>query len=115
MKVVTEKGFIEISNEVFTGISGAAAMNCFGVKAMAVRTVADGIVGKVRKEFLSKGVKVEILDNSSANIELHIIVEHGVNIAAVSRSIMSEVAYVVEDRTGVKVSRVDVFVDSMTV
>ena len=114
MKIVTEKGFIEISNEVFTGISGAAAMNCFGVKAMAVRTAATGIIGRIKRGFFSKGVKVEIKDDSTAVIELHIIVDHGVNIAAVSRSIMSEVAYVVEDRTGVSVARVDVFVDSIT-
>ena len=43
-----------------------------------------------------------------------IIVENGVNIPAVCRSIMSEVRYVVTKNTGVPVQAVDVCVDSMT-
>lgn len=47
------------------------------------------------------------------SIELHIIVENGVNLMAVCRSIMSEVRYVVSQTTGVEVASVDVCVDSM--
>ncbi len=39
--------------------------------------------------------------------------DNGVNLMAVSRSIMSEVRYVVNQATGVEVRAVDVFVDSM--
>ena len=46
-------------------------------------------------------------------IELHIIVENGVNLTAVCHSIMSQVRYVVSSTTGVDVSTVDVYVDSM--
>ena len=42
-----------------------------------------------------------------------IIVENGVNLMAVCRSIMSEVRYVVSKTTGVEVASVDVCVDSM--
>ena len=53
-------------------------------------------------------------DDNSISIELHIIVENGVNIPAVCRSIMNEVRYVVTKNTGVPVCAVDVYVDSMT-
>ena len=49
------------------------------------------------------------------SLELHIIVDNGVNLTAVCRSIMSEVRYVVSSTTGVEVKSVDVFVDSMRV
>ncbi len=49
------------------------------------------------------------------SIELHIIVENGVNIPAVCRSIMGEVKYVVNKNTGVTVKAVNVCVDSVTV
>ena len=52
---------------------------------------------------------------NTVSIELHIIVENGVNIATVCRSIMSEVKYVVTKNTGVEVREVNVFVDSITV
>ena len=115
MKLQTEKGEIRISSEVFTNITGAAATNCYGVKGMAIRSTTDGLVHLLRKEYMSKGVKVIYNDDSTVSIELHIIVDNGVNLMAVSRSIMSEVRYVVSKTTGVAVKKVDVFIDSMVI
>ena len=53
--------------------------------------------------------------SAAASIELHIVVENGVNIATVCRSIMGEVKYVVNLNTGVTVKAVNVCVDSVTV
>lgn len=115
MKLETEKGTIAISSEVFTNITGAAATNCFGVKGMAVRSTTDGLVHLLRKESMGKGVKVRFNEDATVSIELHIIVDNGVNLTAVSRSIMSEVRYIVERITGAAVRRVDVCVDSMVI
>ena len=115
MKLQTEKGEISISGEVFTNLAGAAATNCYGVKGMAMRSKTDGLVHLLRRESMGKGVKVSFHDDSTVSIELHIIVDNGVNLMAVSRSIMSEVRYIVERFTGVKVSSVDVCVDSMVI
>ncbi|MCI2106108.1 MAG: Asp23/Gls24 family envelope stress response protein [Intestinimonas sp.] len=113
MKLQTEKGAINIRNAVFTNIAGAAATNCFGVKGMAVRSKTDGLVHLLRRESMSKGVRVTINDDSTVSIELHIMVDNGVNLTAVSRSIMNEVRYVVGRITGVEVRSVDVCIDSM--
>ena len=113
MKLQSEKGEIRISSEVFTNITGAAATNCYGVKGMAIRSKTDGLVHLLRRESMSKGVKVTYNEDSTVSIELHIIVENGVNLMAVCRSIMSEVRYVVSKTTGVEVKSVDVCVDSM--
>ena len=113
MKLETERGTISISPDVFTNITGAAATNCYGVKGMAVRSKTDGLVHLLRRESMAKGVKVFFNEDETVSIELHIIVDNGVNLTAVSRSIMSEVRYIVERFTGVKVSSVDVCVDSM--
>lgn len=113
VKVLTEQGEIGISNAVFTTITGAAATNCFGVKGMAYRSMTDGLVHLLRREAMSKGVNVIYNEDESISIELHIIVENGVNIPAVCRSIMNEVRYVVNKNTGAEVRAVDVFVDSM--
>ena len=115
MKLQTEKGEIRISSDVFSNITGAAATNCYGVKGMAVRSTTDGLVHLLRGESMAKGVKVRYHDDSTVSIELHIIVDNGVNLAAVSRSIMSEVKYVVSRTTGVEVRNVDVYIDSMVI
>ena len=114
MEITNELGSIHISNEVFTNISGYAATNCLGVKGMASRNIQDGIVQLLRMESLSKGVLVTFdEEEKSVNIELHIVVGHGVNIPALCESIMSEVRYIVEKLTSISVGSVDVCVDSI--
>lgn len=115
MKIHMEKGNLVISNDVFTQIAGAVATSCFGVKGMAVRSKTDGLVHLLRRESMAKGVKVRYHEDNSVSIELHIIVDNGVNLTAVSRSIMSEVKYNVSRLTGVEVRGVDVYIDSMVI
>ena len=113
MKLQNDLGEIRISSEVFTTVTGCAATNCYGVKGMAVRSKTDGLVHLLKRESMAKGVKVHYNDDDTVSIELHIIVENGVNLMAVCHSIMSEVRYVVTQTTGVQVASVDVCVDSM--
>ncbi|HAT78316.1 MAG TPA: Asp23/Gls24 family envelope stress response protein [Oscillibacter sp.] len=113
MKVRTDQGEITISSAVFTTITGAAATNCFGVKGMAYRSMTDGLVHLLRREAMSKGVKVTYNEDGTVSIELHIVVEHGVNIAAVCRSIINQVRYMVSENTGASIRSIDVCVDSM--
>ncbi len=110
----TDQGEITVSSAVFTNITGMAATNCFGVKGMAFRSMTDGLVHLLRREAMGKGVSVTYNDDNTVSIELHIVVENGVNLPAVCRSIMNEVRYVVSKNSGVQVKDVDVCVDSMT-
>lgn len=113
MTIKTDLGYIEITNEVLAGIAGYAASGCFGVKGMTLRSVTDGLAHLLRRENQSRGVKVEEAADGGVNIDLHIAVEHGVNIGAVCRSIIGEVRYNVERLTGVDVKNVDVYVESI--
>lgn len=111
----TDKGAIVIDGDVYTNIAGAAASSCFGVKGMAARSVTDGLFHLLRKESMSKGVKIQFHEDDSISIDLHIMVDHGVNLSAVGESIISEVRYVVTKCTGTTVSGVNVYIDSMMV
>ena len=113
VKLENEAGSICISTDVFTWLAGDAATRCFGVKGMAALTKENGLVQLLRRESMSKGVVVRSNDDGSISIELHIVVDHGVNLATLSGSIMNEVSYKVSSATNVPVSRVDVFIDSM--
>ena len=108
-----ENGSVRIDAGVFTDIVGTAASNCFGVKGMAARSVTDGVYHLLRKESVGKGVKVEFHEDDSITIDLHIMVDHGVNLNAVGESIISEVRYVVSKCTGTEVRAVNVHIDSM--
>lgn len=114
IKVQSQRGEISISSAVFTSITGAAATNCFGVKGMAFRSMTDGLVHLLRKEAMGKGVRVTFHDGNAISIDLHIIIDKGVNICAIGNSIISEVRYFVTKSTGTEVRAVNVFVDSIT-
>ena len=111
----SDQGDISVSGAVFSNITGIAATNCYGVKGMAFRSMTDGLVHLLRREAMSKGVSITYHEDNSISIELHIIVENGVNIPAVCRSIMSEVRYNVSRLTGVEVKDVNVCIDSMVI
>ena len=110
-----EGGSVNVSTSVYTDIAGTAASNCFGVKGMAARSVKDGVYHLLRRESASKGVNIQFHEDDSITIDLHIIVDHGVNLAAVGNSIISEVRYVVTKSTGTAVRAVNVYVDSMMI
>ena len=110
-----DNGSVNISTGVYTDIVGTAVSNCFGVKGMAARSVKDGVYHLLRKEAAGKGVRVQFNEDGSISIDLHIIVVGGVNLSAVSASIISEVRYVVSKCTGTEVRAVNVYVDSMMI
>ena len=110
-----EKGSVNISASVYTEIVGTAATNCFGVKGMAARSVKDGVYHLLRKESAGKGVRVIFHEDNTISIDLHIMVDNGVNLSAVGASIISEVRYVVSKCTGTEVRGVNVYIDSMVI
>ena len=82
---------------------------------MAARSVQDGLFHLLRKESAGKGVLVEFHEDNTITIDLHIMVDHGVNLPAVGESIISEVRYVVTKCTGTDVRAVNVHIDSMMI
>ena len=108
-----ELGEIAVSNNVYTYIAGSAATNCFGVKGMAIRSMKDGLVHLLRRKSLAKGVLVRTKEDGTISVDLHIIVDQGVNIPALGSSILNEVRYVVSQQTETEVREVNILVDSM--
>ena len=62
---------------------------------------------------MAKGVLVRTNDDGTISIELHIIIDQGVNIPALGASIISEVRYIVSKQTETEVREVNVIVDSI--
>ena len=110
-----ENGSVNVSTGVYTDIAGNVASSCFGVKGMAARSVKDGVYRLLRKESMSKGVNVTIHEDDTISIDLHIIVDNGVNLTTVGESIISRVRYEVSKYTGTEVQAVNVYIDSMMI
>ena len=110
-----ENGSVNVSTSVYTDIAGTVASNCFGVKGMAARSVTDGVYHLLRKESMSKGVRVVFNEDDTITVDLHIIVDHGVNLCSLGQSIIERVSYEVAQYTGTKVQAVNVYIDSMLI
>lgn len=107
-------GTIEISHDCFINLVGSTVVNCFGVAEMATTTEQKGFSGWFRKrDALDRGIRVRLVGEDTLVIDLHIIVLYGTNISAIVKSIMNKVTYYVEEITGFRVARVNVFIDGM--
>ena len=97
MLALLANGNILIENEVVAQYAGLAAVECFGIVGMATVSMKDGLVKMLRGDSVSKGVSVDIDDNSNISIDVHIIVAYGVSISTVADNLMSTVIYKVEN------------------
>lgn len=112
--ISSELGEISVDNNVIAQIAGKVATNCYGVVGMASKSKKDGVISLLKMENMSRGIKVDVKENGIV-IDLHIIVEYGVNINAICDSIVHNVRYKLEHNTGLKVTKVNVLVESVRV
>ena len=68
IRQTNEQGNVCVSTNVYEDIAGTAASYCVGVKGMAARSMKDGVYHLLRKESMSKGVKVTFHEDQSISI-----------------------------------------------
>lgn len=107
-------GTVSISNSVIAEIAGAVANNCYGVVGMAARSKKDGIVNLLKPDTMTKGINVAV-EEDGIIVEMHIIVEYGININTACKSIVNNVRYTLENTVGLKVNKVNVRVEGVRV
>lgn len=102
-------GAVHIANDVLSDLAGYAALESYGVVGMASPTLADGVAQILPRQKLRKGVRVTNTDGG-VEVDLFVIVEHGINIAEVSHNLSNSVRYMLTQTADVAVSRIDVHV-----
>lgn len=108
----TPMGSVSLTGDYFAELVSQAAKGCYGVADMASGSAADSIKAMVLGDHPEKGVRVTQEDNK-LQIELHIKVGYGLNIATIVHSITHRVKHEVENATGLAVARIDVSVDDI--
>jgi uncharacterized alkaline shock family protein YloU len=108
--VASPLGRITIANEAVAQIVGHTAAECYGVVGMAAR---GGRVGRLlARDRLTQGIEVERAEGGVA-IDLHVVVEYGLNLAEVAATVRSRVAYEIARLTGLRVARVEVHIEDV--
>ncbi len=105
LTIVSPRGSITIARDVVAEIVAETAARCYGV----VELTPGSRLGKIlRKDGVAVGG-----DAQGLRIELHVVVEYGLNLAEVSATVRSQVAYEVERVTGLPVAAVEVVVQGV--
>ena len=113
-KITNELGSVYISEDVLLKVVGYAALECYGIVAMSSRRAKDDLVEWLGRENLSKGVQIRNVDDK-IDVDLFIIVEYGISIAEVCKTIVDTVRYKLESMVGVKVRNINVSVEGIRV
>ena len=99
-------GKITFAPDVIATIASLAANEVEGVDSLG-GTVVEGITGMLSKKSMTKGVKVDINDNT-ATIDISAIIKY-----EVSTNLQRKVKSTIENMTGLNVTAVNVFVQAI--
>jgi len=95
-------GRISISHEAVAHIVGRVATEAYGVVGMGSRKRL------LTRDPLRQGISVGGSGEEGVTIELHVVVEYGLNLAEVASTLRNRVQYEVERLTGLRVASVEV-------
>lgn len=113
-KIANELGSVYIDEDVIAIIAGLSAMECYGLVGMASKRVQDGLSELLGKESMRRGVKL-LLNEEKITVELHVIVEYGINISEVANNMIERVFYSIKKMTGVEVERIKIYVEGVRI
>jgi uncharacterized alkaline shock family protein YloU len=105
----TDLGTVSITSEAVAQLVGTTAAECYGVVGMTGRSRLPRLLARSK---LTKGIDVVGRDEGLA-IDLHVVVEHGLNLAEVAATVRSRVTYEVERITGLQVAAVEVHIEDV--
>lgn len=115
VKIKTQAGTIEISNDVIATVVGGAATDIYGIVGMASKNqIKDNLNEILRRENYARGVVVRQEENGVA-IDVYTVVSYGTKISEVSRNVQEKVKYNLETMLGVTANSVNVFVQDVRV
>ena len=74
----------------------------------------EGRVHLLKKDSITRGINVSLEDNE-LTIDFHVIVSYGVSILAVYNNLTDSVKYHVEEFTGIRVKKINMYVEGVRV
>ncbi|MDM8162485.1 MULTISPECIES: Asp23/Gls24 family envelope stress response protein [Collinsella] len=89
-------GTLSVSNDVIADIAGYAALSCYGVVGMDEQLQGADAVRLSANERMRKGVLVKS-DEQGLRVDLHVVLENGVNMKSVCENLTSAVAFTLQE------------------
>lgn len=105
-------GTLRVSNDVIADLAGYAALECYGVVGMAYTDAQDATVRLLTLGSLRKGIDVAS-ENGRIKVDLHVVLEQGVNMSSVSRNLESAVRFTLKEVAEIETVDVAIHVEDM--
>ena len=106
-------GTIGISDKYLYSLVEYTVSTCYGVAGLGKRGSLFSAIMDKAGIGMGKAVNIDI-HGGKLVIGLHVVVIFGVNISAVTDSLVHKLRYTIKDKTGMDISRVTVYIDGMT-
>lgn len=115
VKIETQYGDIDITNNVIATVVGGAATDIYGIVGMASKNqLRDGVNTILRRENYGKGVVVRQKENH-IDVDVYIVVGYGLKISEVCRNVQDKVKYNLTTMLGLTADSVNVIVQGVRV
>lgn len=108
-------GIVQVDNDVIAKVAGSVVVATSGIVGMTMRNIKSGIWEIVKKENLTKGVRVAKTIENKIVLTFNVIVAYGTNIATVAENLIKNVKYQVERFTGMQIAKINIIVESVQV
>ena len=111
----TELGAITLDEDLIASIAGFAACENYGIVGMNSKTAGDTLLQMIGGDNIRRGVRVTTLDDNRVDIDLYVTLQYGISFPAVAENAVSNVRYRVEELTGIKVRKVNFYIEGIQV
>lgn len=103
-------GKTTVAPDVLVDIARMAALKVSGVNSMAPVT---GGVNRLFGRGVSDGVRIKLDDDDIVYADLYIILDNGINIRDVSRTIQQKVTRAITEMVGMEVGEVNIHIENI--
>ena len=103
-------GTTTIAPEALATIARLAALRVEGVRFMSPWPVSFKRL--LHRRYYSDGVMIEVND-TTVDVELHVVLERDVNIREVSRNIQREVGRAISEMVGMEAGQIDIHIEDI--
>ena len=106
------EGIIQFDHSVYEIIATKTALETKGVAGMST-TFEDNVVSLFGRKNAMEGVKVQVLEDGSLQVSLHIVVYYGYRVPDIALRLQERVKTALVDMTEATVNNVDIYVQDI--
>lgn len=113
MPLETRYGTVSVSPYLISQVVENSVLESYGIVSLGKKSTKEKLKFVFSKKKFREGIEVELLEDGSASIKVHVVVEFGISIPEVIKNVAERIKYDVQKMAGVKVENIEVIVEGV--